>query len=104
MSFDFDAVLDDMLGAMREELGGGWQDLQGYAQEVFNNNKSSLNNLIGQYKRGDLTESEFISELDDEKDTLAGELAALTVISKAAAQRAINAAMNVLAQAVNIVI
>lgn len=104
MSFEFDAILDDMLGAMRDELGSGWQDLQGYALEVFNNNKASLSKLVKQYKNGDLTEDEFKSELEDEKDTLASEFAVLAVISKASAQRAINAALNVLKQAVNTVV
>lgn len=49
---------------------------------------------------GQLTDEELQSELEDEKDTVQAQLLALKVLNKATAQKAANAALDVLYKAV----
>lgn len=49
---------------------------------------------------GQLTDEELQSEIEDEKDTVQAQLLALKVLNKATAQKAANAALNVLYNAV----
>ncbi|WP_372771939.1 hypothetical protein [Mangrovibacterium sp.] len=50
---------------------------------------------------GEITHDRFLSRLEDEKLVMEAELHALTVVSKAIAQRAANAAIDTLCAAVN---
>ena len=100
MSFDIDAVLGDMLIAVKDSVDADWDDVKGYAKQVFENEKEALAELAEQRLRGKITEEELKSELDDEKDTVEAELKAIQVMTKAMAQRAANAAMDVLSKAI----
>ena len=100
MSFDIDAVLGDMLTAVKDLVDADWDDVKGYAKQVFENEKEVLAELAEQRLRGEITEEELKSELDDEKDTVEAELKAIQVMTKAMAQRAANAAMDVLSKAI----
>ena len=101
MSIDIDAVLGDMLAAVKDSIEADWDDIEGYAKQVLENEKDALAELAEQRLRGDLTEEELESELDDERDTVEAELKAIQVMTKAAAQRAANAAMDVLSKAIS---
>ena len=100
MSFDIDATLTDMLSAMKDSVESNWDEIEGYAKTVLENEKEMLAELAEQHLRGDITEAELKSELDDEKDTLEAEMKAIQVMTKAMAQKAANAAMDVLFNAV----
>jgi len=100
MSFDFNAVIGDMLAAMKESVDTDWDDVQGYAKQVIENERETLLELADQRLAGLLTDEELKSELEDEKATVAAQLKAVQVMSKAMAQRAANAAMDVLFNAV----
>lgn len=102
MGFNIDAVLAEMLGAVKDSVEGDWDDLQGYAKQIFENEKAMLAELAGQRLRGEINDDELQSELDDEKMTIEAELKALNVISQAMTQRAANAAMDVLYQAIKL--
>ncbi len=100
MSFDIEAVLGDMLSAMKDSVDADWDDIKGYAKQVLENEKESLAELAEQRLRGDITEEELKSELDDEKDTVESEMKAIQVMTKAMAQRAANAVIDVLFKAI----
>lgn len=100
MSFDIDAVLRDMLSAMKESVDADWDDVKGYAKQVLENEKEALSELAEQRLRGEITEEELKSELEDEKDTVKAEMKAIQVMNKAMAQRAANAAIDVLFNAI----
>lgn len=100
MGFHIDAVLGDMLDAVKDSVDADWDDVKGYAKQVFENEKEALKALAEQRIRGELTEEELKSELDDEKDTLEAELKAIQVMNKAMAQKAANAAVDVLSNAI----
>jgi hypothetical protein len=100
MSFDIEAVLGDMLDAVKGSVDADWDDVKGYAKQVFENQKEALKVLAEQRLRGELSDEELESELEDEKDTLEAELKAIQVMTKAMAQRAANAAVDVFFNAI----
>jgi len=100
MSFDIDAVLGDMLTTVKDSVDADWDDVRGYAKQVFENEKEALAELAEQRLRGEITEEELKSELDDEKDTVEAELKTIKVMTKAMAQKAANSAMDVLFNAI----
>lgn len=100
MSFDIDAVLGDMLSAVKDSVGSDWNDIEGYAKQVLENEKDMLAELAEQRLRGEITEDELKSELDDERDTVQAEMQAIQVMTTAMAQRAANAAMDILFNAI----
>ncbi|MDX8377363.1 MAG: hypothetical protein R8L53_09610 [Mariprofundales bacterium] len=104
MSFNMDAVLGNMLSAVKDSVDTDWNDVQGYAKQILENEKEALATLAQQRINGEITEEELQSELDDEKDTVEAEMNAIQVMNKAMAQRAANAAMDVLLQAIKIAI
>jgi len=102
VSFDINAVLKDMLAAVKDTVGEDWGDIKDYAQQVLKNEKEMLDELAKQRLRGEITDEELLSELDDERDTVAAELRAIAAMNKAMAQGAAKAAMGVLFNAVKV--
>jgi hypothetical protein len=100
MSFDIDKVLQDMLGAVKDSVETDWEDIQGYARQVLDNEKDALADIAQMRLAGDLSDEEMESELADEKLTLESEFAAINEMGRASAQRAANAAVGVLMDAV----
>lgn len=100
MNFDIDAVLADMLSAMEDSVDSDWRDVRDHAKQVLQNEKEALANLAEQRLRGDITEDELRSELEDERDTVEAEMKAVQVMTKAMAQQAADAAMEVLFKAI----
>lgn len=102
MSFNIETVMGDMLTAMKNSIDKDWDDIEDYAKLILENEKKALNNLAQQRLRNEITDEDLKSELDDEKDTIEAEMKALKVITKAMAQRATNAAMEILFNAIKI--
>ena len=100
MNFDINKVLGDMLAAMKNSLSDNWDEVQGPAKQFLENKKERLKLLSELRISGDLSQEKFESRLEDEKLILEAELNALAVVSKAIAQKAVNAAMDVLSRAV----
>lgn len=100
MNFDINKVLGDMLAAMKNSLSDNWDEVQGPAKQFLENKKERLKLLSELRISGDLSQEKFESRLEDEKLILEAELNALAVVSKAIAQKAVNAAMDVLSSAV----
>ena len=100
MSFDINATLADMLSAVKDSVEDDWDEIEGFAKTVLENEKEMLADLAEQRLRGEITEDELESELDDEKDTVEAEMQAIQVMTKAMAQKAANAAMDVMINAI----
>ena len=100
MSFDINNVLGDMLNAVKGAIDADWEDVKDYAGQILENEKEMLANLAEQRIRGEITDDELNSELEDEKDTVEAELKAVQVMTKAMAQKAANAAIEVLTKAI----
>ncbi len=100
MSFDIEAVLKDMVTAMKKEIVDDLGDIEEYGKEILENEKESLE-LIGQERlAGRWSEEKFDDELEREKKVMEAELLTIQIMTKAAAQKAINAAIEVFVNAV----
>lgn len=100
MSFNIDATLEDMAAAVKGIVNKDRQKISGYAKQIFEEEKQTLNQIALLRLSGQLTDEELQSEIEDEKDTVQAQLLALKVLNKATAQKAANAALNVLYNAV----
>ncbi|MBU1013360.1 MAG: hypothetical protein KKG99_10160 [Bacteroidetes bacterium] len=101
MNFDINKVLADMLAAMKGTVSDHWSEVKDTANQFLQRDKDRLELLAELRITGDLNQEKFESRLQDEKLILEAELNALAVISKAIAQKAANAAFDVLQKAVN---
>lgn len=94
--FDTKKILADMLGVVKQTVKKDWKDVKDVATQFLENRKERLFLLAELRLSGELTDKRFKSRLEDEKLMLEAELNAAAVISKATAQSAANAAINVL--------
>lgn len=104
MSFDINKILNNMknaaINAIRDEL----EDVPVYVKQIFENEKEALQALAEARLAGEISDKEFQNELKREKKVLEAEMLTIGIITKAAAQKAVNAAINVLVDAVRLAI
>ena len=105
MGFNFDEVFNDIVSAFSDNLKEGGDEAIGYGKKVLEERKAGLENISKIYADKFATlAKQYKSELEDEKTTLEAQLLAEQVIAKSAAQKAINAAMDLLVGAVTKII
>ena len=100
MNFDINSVLADMLSAMKGTVGDKWEEVKSVANLFLEHSKERLELIAELRITGELTQEKFESRLLDEKLIVEAELNAVKVISKALAQKAANAAIEVVEKAV----
>jgi len=100
MNPDITTLLADMLLAMKNEVKKDWKEVQSTAKDFLERRKARLEMVIDFRVKGEITQEEFESRMSDEKSIMESELLAMKVISKAVAQKAANAAIEVLEKAV----
>ena len=100
MSFDIDQVLKDMAGAITGTVQQGAGDIQSYLKEILDKEKESLKELAEARLRNEITEEEFQQELEREKKVVEAQLLTIEIMTKALAQKAVNAAMDVFIKAI----
>ena len=104
MAFDINKILSDMMsaafGAAEKDIG----EIPEYLKTVFENEKEALRDLTEARLTKQISEKEFLHELEREKVILETELLTASIMTKAIAQKAINAAMDVLKSAVKAII
>jgi len=100
MNFDINAVLADMLSAMKEVLPKNRPEVENIVKQFAKERKNTLEMLAELYRKGEITPQKLESRLEEEKIILEVELEALKVVSKALAQKAINAAFDALTNAI----
>ncbi len=100
VDFNFDAVAKDMLAAMKEVLCGNWPKVESAARQFVRGKERRFKLLSGSYLKGEITQQEFALYLEDEKRIFEAEIEALKVVSKALAQKVVNAAIDVFVKAV----
>jgi hypothetical protein len=98
---DFEDTLEKMLVAARTAAGGYWKDLRSYLTKEFTRAKSEAAAIALEVAAGTKTPEQAAIELQSVKDSLQDAELAIKVEAKAAAQEAINAALDVLRSAVN---
>lgn len=98
--FDINEVLAQMLGTVKDTVTDNWEEVKSVANEFLNRRKERLELLAELTLTGDLTIEKLKSRLEDEKLVFEAELHAIAIISKAIAQKAANAALDVLYNAI----
>ncbi len=91
MSIDIDAILKTAVGAAAGAVKKSAPQVEDFLREIAKKHLDALQTLANALKDGDIDKQTFDDEIDDEAQTLQAELLAAAVITKAIAQRAINA-------------
>jgi hypothetical protein len=100
MSLDMDKTLDDMVAAAAGALSKDASKVEACVRRAYTESREALENIARKRLAGDFDDAGVESELEDEAETLKAALLACTVRTKAAAQKAINAAFEVLKKAI----
>ncbi|TMP90068.1 MAG: hypothetical protein E6L08_13715 [Verrucomicrobia bacterium] len=98
---NFKNTLEKMLAAARIAAGAHWNVVSDYLEKEFAEAKKEAEAIALEVAAGTKTPEQAKIELQSVKDSLEDVRLALTVEAKAAAQEAINAALEVLRSAVN---
>ena len=98
---DFTDILEKMLAAAKSAAGAHWNDVRDYLGREFAQAEEEAKEIALEVVNQVKTPAQAEIEMQAIKDSLRDVRLALTVDAKAAAQDAINAALAVLASAVN---
>jgi hypothetical protein len=104
MAFDINEVVAEMVGAVKKTVKDDWQLVKETAGTFLQTRKDRLELLASLRLNNEISQKFFLKRLEDEKKILESELHAVSIITKAMAQRAANAAIDVLSKAVSTVI
>lgn len=96
MSIDIGAILQTAVGAATDAVKNAAPQVEDFLREIAKGHETAIKSLAEARASGDIDEETFKDEMDDEGKTLEAELQAVAVITKAIAQRAINAFRNAL--------
>jgi hypothetical protein len=102
MAFDIGEVLDGMLGAAAGVLSTEWPKVETCVTAAFKEERDALDAIAKARLEGEIDNDEMKSQLADEEETLKAALLACKVKGKVAAQKAANAAIKVLSDAVKV--
>jgi hypothetical protein len=104
MAFNFGEVLDEMLGAAAEVLSAEWPKVNTCVTTAFEEERNELEAIAKARLEGEIDDDEMKSQLADEKETLKAVLLVCQVKGKVAAQKAANAAIKVLSDAIKVAV
>ncbi|RYG87422.1 MAG: hypothetical protein EON59_07450 [Alphaproteobacteria bacterium] len=91
MSIDIGAILKSAVGAAAGAVKSTAPQVEDFLREIAAGHEAAIKTLAEALANGDIDKETFDDEMDDEAATLQAELKAVAVITKAIAQRAINA-------------
>jgi len=100
MEFDIEAVLKDMANAATESASEHSTEIKQYAKTILDNEKEALKKLGKARIDKTITEEVFDREVEREKTVVETELLTIQIMTKAMAQKAVNAAIDVFVKAV----
>lgn len=101
MSLDINKVFSDMAKVAGQSIEKDGPAISAGLTEVLKNNKQSIAELAKARAEGDINNEDFEMELAREKMIVQAEMISLEISSKAAVQKAINGAMEVLTKAIS---
>lgn len=101
---DIEAILKQMVAAANEAVKDDVGEITDYAKQIVENEKESLEELARARIRGDIDDAVFDHELEREKQVVKAELLAVQIMTEAAAQKAVNAALDTFKNAVKALI
>ena len=91
MSIDVGAILETALGAATDAVKHNAPQVEDFLREIAKGHEAAIKSLAEAFASGDIDKETFKDEMDDEGKTLEAELQVIAVLTKAIAQRAINA-------------
>lgn len=100
MAFDFNEVLAQMLQAVKDTAKENWEEMKTAASGYLEERKLRLDLLTSLMLHGEIEKDFFLKRLADEKNIFVSELHSVAIVTKAVAQKAANAAADVLENAV----
>jgi hypothetical protein len=100
MSFDLNEVIKDMIDAVKATVQAKWKNVKDPATSYIESRKDRLEFLASARLNNEIDEDFFQKRLKDEKKILESELLSLKIVSTAIAQKAANAALEVLSKAI----
>ena len=100
MKFDINETLAGMASAIKGTVDENWDEVKSVSNQFLQRRKDRLELLAELRIEGEISQDKFESRLKDEKLIVEAELHAIAVITKAVAQKAANAAIEVLENAV----
>ncbi len=104
MNIDYELVLKDMYKAMKKVAGGEWENIQDACENMFKKRQDTALLLAKLRAKGKLSKDDFESEVEDEILLMEAQTRVELIKVKAIAQKAANAAMEVLVTAIKEVI
>ncbi|GAB7026359.1 hypothetical protein [Geotalea toluenoxydans] len=104
MGFELDKVFGDMLAAAEGVFRKEWPKVKDAMEQVLADEREALKNISEAYMSGALTDEELQDQLEGERDAFEAGVAMCKVKSKVTIQKAVNAALKVLEEAVKAVV
>jgi hypothetical protein len=101
MAFDINEVVAQMLGAIKDTAKENWNIIKDGANSYFQDHKSRLELLGSLRLNKQISEDFFENRLKDEQKILESELHSIAIVTKAIAQKAANAAIDIFQNAVS---
>ena len=101
---DIEAIAKQMANAANEAVKDDIGEISEYAKQIVENEKQSLEELGKARIKGEIDDATFDHELEREKQVVKAELLAVKIMTEAAAQKAVNAAMETFKNAVKALI
>lgn len=102
MSFDIDSTIGDMISAMSEVISGEWPNVKDCIKLALQDEKHALADIARARLDNEIDDEDMKSQLEDEKIALEAALLACQVRAKVMAQKAANAAIDVLKEAISL--
>jgi hypothetical protein len=100
MNFDINEVLFQMTDAIKQNVAENWDEVKQPTNAFLQNRKERLDLLADLLIKKEISQKRFDSRMEDEKLIAEAEFHSIAVISKAIAQKAANAAIEIFQKAV----
>mgnify|MGYP001275636879 CR=1 FL=1 len=101
MAFDINETVAQMLAAVKTMVKDNWSIVKETANTFLHARKDRLELLASLRLSNEISQRFFLKRLEDEKKILESELHAVAIVTKAIAQKAANAALDILEKAVS---
>ena len=104
MSFDIEGTIGDMTSAISAVISDEWPGVEGCVKKALDDEKDALADIAKARIDGEIDDEDLISQIEDEKVALEAAMLACNVKAKIMAQNAANSAMDVLKEAIKVVL
>lgn len=101
---DIDAILKKMVAAANDAVEGDVGEITDYAKQIVEQQKQSLEELAKARISGEIDDDIFEQEVEREKQVVKAQLLAVQIMTEAATQKAVNAAIDTFKNAVKTII